>query len=51
MGEYRKVLKVLVGKSEGKSSLGRPRRRWEHGNRMDLMEMGWGCRVHPVGSD
>jgi hypothetical protein len=42
MGEYRKVLKVLVGKPEGKSSLGRPRRRWEHGNRMDLMEMGWG---------
>jgi hypothetical protein len=28
MGEERKVYKVLVGKPEGKSPLGRPRRRW-----------------------
>jgi hypothetical protein len=32
MGEERKVYKVLVGKSEGKRSLGRPRRRWEMGS-------------------
>jgi hypothetical protein len=31
-----------VGKLEGKRSLGRPRRRWEDGIRMDLREMGWG---------
>jgi hypothetical protein len=37
MGEERKVYKVLVGKTEGKSPLGRPRRRWEDGIRMDLM--------------
>jgi hypothetical protein len=37
MGEERKVHKVLVGKSEGKKPLGRPRRRWEYGIRMDLM--------------
>jgi hypothetical protein len=39
MGEERKVYKVLVGKPEGKIPLGRPRRRWEDGIRMDI---GWG---------
>ena len=29
MGEGRGVYRVLVGKPEGKRSLGRPRRRWE----------------------
>jgi hypothetical protein len=43
MGKERKVYKVLAGKSEGKRSLGRPRRRWEDGIRMDLREIGWGC--------
>jgi hypothetical protein len=43
MGEERKVYKVLAGKSEGKRSLGRPRRRWEDGIRMDLREIGLGC--------
>jgi hypothetical protein len=42
MGEERKVCKVLVGKSEGKRLLGRPRRRWENGVRMDLSEIGLG---------
>jgi hypothetical protein len=36
------VYKVLVGKPEGKRPLGRPRRRWEDGFRMDLREIGWG---------
>jgi hypothetical protein len=40
MGEERKVYKVLVGKPEGKRPLGRPRRRWEDGIRMDLRESG-----------
>jgi hypothetical protein len=40
MGEERKVNKVLVGKPEGKRPLGRPRRRWEDGIRMDLREIG-----------
>jgi hypothetical protein len=40
MGEERKVHKVLVGKLEGKRPLGRPRRRWEDGIRMDLTEIG-----------
>jgi hypothetical protein len=37
----RKVYKVMVGKTEGKRQLGRPRRRWGDGIRMDLMEIGW----------
>jgi hypothetical protein len=40
MGEERKVYKVLVVKPEGKRPLGRPRRRWEDGIRMDLREIG-----------
>jgi hypothetical protein len=31
-----------VGKPEGKRPLGRPRRRWEDGIRMDLREIGLG---------
>jgi hypothetical protein len=42
MGEERKVYKVLVGNPEGKRPLGRPRRRWEDGIRMDLKEIGLG---------
>jgi hypothetical protein len=45
MGEERKVYKVLVGKPEGKRQLGRPRRRWEDGIRMDLGEIGLGGGV------
>jgi hypothetical protein len=41
-GEERKVYKVLMGKPEGKRSLGRPRCRWEYGIRMGLREIGWG---------
>jgi hypothetical protein len=39
--EERKVYKDLVGKPEGKRPLGRPRRRWDDGIRMDLREIGW----------
>jgi hypothetical protein len=42
MGEGRNVYRVLVGKPEGKRPLGRPRRRWEDGIKMDLGENGWG---------
>jgi hypothetical protein len=45
MGEERKVYKVLVGKPEGKRPLGRPRRRWEDGIRMDLWEIDWGVWI------
>jgi hypothetical protein len=39
MGEERKVYKVLVEKPEGNRPLGRPRRRWEDGVKMDLKEI------------
>jgi hypothetical protein len=42
MGEERKLYKVLVGNPEGKRPLGRPRRRWEEGIRIDLREIGLG---------
>jgi hypothetical protein len=42
MEEERKIYKVLVGKPEGKRRLGRSRRRWEDGIRMDLREIGLG---------
>jgi hypothetical protein len=42
MGKDRKVYKVLVGKPEGKRPLGRPKRRWEDGIRMDLRKTGCG---------
>jgi hypothetical protein len=43
MGGERKVYKVLVGKSEGKKQLERPRHSWQDGIRMDLMETSWGA--------
>jgi hypothetical protein len=42
MGEEKNVYRVLKGKPEGKRPLGRPRRRWEDGIRIDLREVGWG---------
>jgi hypothetical protein len=39
MGEGRNVYRFLVGKSEGKRQLVKPRRRWDQ---MDLTEIGWG---------
>jgi hypothetical protein len=42
VGEERKLYKVLVENPEGKRSLGRPRRRWEDGIRMDLRDISLG---------
>jgi len=33
----------LIGKSERKRPLGRPRRRWEDNIRMDIRETVWDC--------
>ena len=41
-GERRGVYRVLVGKPEGKRSLGRHRRRREVNIKMDLQEVGCG---------
>jgi hypothetical protein len=40
MGE-RKVYRVLMGKPEEKRPLGRQRRIWEDGTRMELRKIGW----------
>ena len=42
MGEEKGVYRDLVGKSEGKRPLGRPRSRWVDNNRMDFQEVGCG---------
>jgi hypothetical protein len=42
MGENRRVHGVLVRNPEGNRPLGRPKRRWEDGIRMDLGEIGLG---------
>jgi len=42
IGEERGVYRCLVGKSEGKRPLGRPKRRWVVNIRMDLQEVGCG---------
>jgi hypothetical protein len=40
MGEGRGFYRVLVGMTDGKRPLGRPRRRWENNINMDLRETG-----------
>jgi hypothetical protein len=41
-GEDQGVYRVLVGKTEGKRPLGRPRLRWEDNIKMYLKEVGCG---------
>jgi hypothetical protein len=43
MGEKRDVYRVLVEKPEGKRTLGRSRRRWDHNIKMDLREVLFGA--------
>ena len=44
MGEMRGVYRVLVGKPEGKTTLGRPRHRWKDNIQMNLQAVG--CEGH-----
>jgi hypothetical protein len=39
MGDRSDVYRILVGKSEGKRPLGRPRRKWVDNIKMDLQEV------------
>jgi hypothetical protein len=41
MGEKKNAYRMLVGKPEGKRSLGRPGQRWVDNIKMDLKETGW----------
>jgi hypothetical protein len=50
MGEERKVYWGFVGKREGKTPLGRPRRMWEMGSQCTLVRLAWGCGLDPTGS-
>ena len=50
MEEERGVHKVLLGKPEGKSPLGRPRRRWENNVKTDLQEVGTVCSWLRIGT-
>jgi len=43
MGEGRGVHRVPVGKPEGKTTMGKPRRRWEVNIKTDLQEVEGGC--------
>jgi hypothetical protein len=42
MGSMKNAYRILVGKSEGKRLLGRPRRRWEDNIIMELRKIGRG---------
>jgi hypothetical protein len=41
MGEKRNAYGILVGKTEGKRPLGRPRCRWVDNTKIDLSGIGW----------
>jgi hypothetical protein len=43
MGDRRGAYRALVGRSEGRRPLGRPRRRWEDNIKMDLLGVGRGA--------
>jgi hypothetical protein len=42
MGDRTDAYRALVGNSDGKRPLGRPRHRWEDNMKKDLHEVGWG---------
>jgi hypothetical protein len=42
MGAKKNACRILVGKSERKRLLRRPRRRWVDNIKMDVREVGWG---------
>jgi hypothetical protein len=48
--KLKNAYKLLVGKTDWKMPLGKPRRRWEDNIRMDLREIGWEIvnRIHLV---
>jgi hypothetical protein len=42
MGEKRNMFRLLIGNSEGKKPLGKPRCRWIDNIKVDLLEIGLG---------
>jgi hypothetical protein len=55
MGGRRGACGVLIGRPEGKTSLGRPRLSWEDNITMNIQEVGWGgmgwFAVSRIGTD
>jgi hypothetical protein len=47
--EKRNGYRVLVGKPEVKRPLQRTKYRWEDNIKVDLKEIGWGCRPDSLG--
>jgi hypothetical protein len=45
-GEERRAYRVLVGRPNGKISLGRPKRSWKDIIQMDIKKMGWGREMY-----
>jgi hypothetical protein len=45
IGREEESVQGFGGKARKKEPLGRPRRRWEDGIRMDLRVIGWGLRI------
>jgi hypothetical protein len=41
MGDKRNAYRILMGKPEGRRSLGRPRRWWVNNIKIDFREIGW----------
>jgi hypothetical protein len=50
MGEMKNAFKILIGISERKRPLGRPRRKWKDNIKMYLTQIGWERvdRIHMV---
>jgi hypothetical protein len=44
MEEKSNADRILVGKTEGKRPIGRPRRRWEDNIKLDLRGIKWGAK-------
>jgi hypothetical protein len=42
MGKKFNAYRFLIGKSEGKKPLGRPKRKWEDNTKTNIIEIGWG---------
>ena len=40
--ERRGAFRILMGRPDGRRTLGRTRRRWEDNIKMDIQEVGWG---------
>ena len=48
MGEGRCAYRASVGKSEGRRTFGRLRRRWQDNIKMDLREVEWGAQTGSI---